>query len=214
MVPSRDPRLVRWTPLRDAATIRAEIQRLAVELEGTQPMSSARADAILALADAYGELANAIEKTTPHELEKCACDLPRGEALFFYRAFAKEYPDDPRIDSAMYFTAVERELARNASAAAELYQVLVAKEQSQFRSLAMFGLAEFLYIYADRPDEARRYYEKVLELPASPVLPDAILRLAQIAERTGDTATASALYSRLNNEFPSSDAALHGRSIP
>lgn len=112
-------------------------------------------------------------------------------------------------DDALYYAALEHEIAGDAMNARKLYFQLVSTQpSSKWIPFAYFAFGEmFLRDAKTDPTKwtlAEQAYREVLKYPGNALMADTLWRSGQAADAQGDTARAQALYQKLRHDFPQS----------
>jgi TolA-binding protein len=186
--------------------LRVEIQQLKGLLELTSKESPERPRILRRLAENYTELAWA----APRESESA-----RTYASQYYTTLVKEHrthcaapPEKGCADEALYYLGLELELLGNYDMARKNYFMLVRDfPQSTFVPYAYFAFGELFFSEGMKGDPsklplAEQAYEKVTQFTDSPVAPEALLRLAQMADAAGDVAKAERYRTRASTMMP------------
>jgi TolA-binding protein len=209
-VRARDPRLALGRR-RPASQVADAVHQLEALFRASSLSSPDRPALARRIAEGYAELARGGDPAM-------TAGAHRG-ALEYYELITKDYPQDPKIDEAFYYAALEAELVGNWRDARRSYFELIKRvPSSKLIALAYFAFGELFFVEAEQDpsknDLAEQAYKEVLHYPASTntVYPDALLRLSQVAERKGETAKAIAMLARLHRELPNSEAAKQAAS--
>jgi hypothetical protein len=189
----RDPRPHVHKP-RSASLLKTEIRQLKALFEVTPRESPERPLILRRLADDNAELAWA----APREAESA-----RSQAIQYYNMLATSYkthcsspPSKRCADEVLYLMGLEQELLGRLDEARKSYLALVQSfPQSTYVPYTYFAFGEHFFKEAMEQDRsklpmAKQIYEKVTQFPDSPIVPEAMLRLAQIADAEGDVVTA------------------------
>jgi TolA-binding protein len=195
---NRDPRASVRNP-RAADVIRSEIASLEQQYASAQIPST-----LHQLADAYCELARVSDHTWEATVRK--------EAIARFETLITMFPTYNALDEAYYYLGVEREIARDLTGARRSYYDLVAKRpQSPLVPAAYFAFGEMFWneAHADptKYDLAEQAFKEVMKYTGAALVPDALMRLAQIYEKKGDTQKAQETWAKLKREHPQSAAA-------
>jgi len=187
-IAARDPRPLARFP-RSEDVVKEEISQLAHQ-NGSAPAP----ERVHQIGDAYSELGD------------------HRQAAKVYEGITTQFPTYTAIDEVRYYLGVEYELAgdfRNARKA--YYDLIVKNPASKLIPCAYFAFGEMFFAEAkDDPsknDLAQQAYMEVLKYQATPLAPDALMRLAQTYARKGDDAKALATWTRLKRDYPNSEAA-------
>lgn len=193
-VPDRDPRL----PPRARALVATEVTALERLLAATAATSPDRALLLRRIAEDYVEL------------RKGAVASAGANATKAYDDLLKTFPTATVAgDDALYYDALEHEIAGDGMNARKLYFQLVSTQpSSKWIPFAYFAFGEmFLREAKTDPTKwalAEQAYREVLKYPGNAVLPDALWRSGQAADAQGDTLRAQGLYQKLRQSYPQS----------
>ena len=209
-VPARDPRRARLPRAR--ALIVTELQQLEALFAATQKSAPDRPRLVRRLADDYAELSRATDGSLAAGAHK--------KALTDYELIIAEYPQDPSIDEVYYYAGLEHELAGDAAGARRsYYQLIMHAPKSPLVPLAYFAFGELFFREAiadpTKNDLANQAFIEVLKYPApgNKVFADALLRTGQIADRKNETQRAAMVYTKVQRDFPASEAAAEAQRL-
>lgn len=203
-IPARDPRLVR--PARPSPLVVTETHGLESLFAVTSVGSPDRGSLARRLAEDYAELGRTLSGSSANEAHQ--------KALSYYELVTTEAPQHPNVDEAYYYAGLEHEIAGDLrSARKSYYELIVHAPNSKLIPLAYFAFGENFYAEAvDDPsknDLAVQAYLEALKYPppGNVIFADTLFRLGEVYDRKGETAKASAMFARLQRDFPTSEAA-------
>lgn len=225
-----DGRRIRLQP-RSRKLLVTEVQGLESLFKVTPKDSSDRPRLMRRLAEEYVELAAAAvrdgqtggeeEARKAKKIEEAA----RLAAIKYYQGLAREYPrfcasaspasargSTGCADEALYYLGSEYIRVGQLDMARKAFLELVRSfPDSSFLGHAYFQFGEMFLEEArqdpSKRDLAEKTYQKVLQLPGSPLVPWALFRLAQIHDAAGEAAKAAEMRSKVAKDHPSSGAA-------
>jgi TolA-binding protein len=204
---ARDPRVKNHARAR--ALMITELQGLTTLLSSTPSAAPDRPSLIRRIAEDYAELERAALATggPTDPVAKSS----RTKAIDFYTQL-EAFPTYPKLDEALYFKGLELEMGGDLTNARRAYFDLIRKSpQSKLVGSAYFAFGEMFFDEAaadpSKLDLALQAYNEVLKQPVSPLVPESLLRSAQIAERKGDRSRALGLYKKLLQTHPGTTAA-------
>ncbi len=94
------------------------------------------------------------------------------------------------------------------TARATYWRLIETTTDSAWIARALFAIGSRTF-YPDTPDSATFYFNRVVrEFPRSPEAPEALYKLAFLAEARPDVRTACTLYRRIGDEYPSAEVAI------
>lgn len=212
--PIRDPR-TRRAGKRSAQLVSTELQALLALYEATPGTSPDRLLLAARTADVAAELAHISEKHRAFAQKK---------ALFFYEIVAAEGTSEmcarnksTCADEALYFMGLEIEMAGSMENARKAYFRLIKDHpSSKYVSYAYFAFGEFYYQRAKNEgqdfEQAEKVFEKVVSLGESPMAPESLLRLAELAQMREKPQFAVDYIQKLLKQYPESRAAQYAKS--
>ena len=191
---------------RGASLLKVEIQQLKALLELTPRDSPDRPHVLRRLAEVHAELAWAAPK---------GARSARTSAIQYYEMLHSDHrtfcasPPSTRCDEVLYYIGLENELLGDMDKARRSYLSLVRDHpQSPLVPYAYFAFGEYFFMESKSDPSklplAEQVYEKVLQYGDSPIAPEAMSRLAEIAEAQGDAAKAQKYRARGAMKIPSS----------
>lgn len=150
----------------------------------------------------------------------------RMAAIKYYQQLVDQYPKLCAVapnagcsDEALYYLSIEYARAgKRDHARKTLLQLLQNHPQSSFVGHAYFQFGEMFFAEATQDPSkwalAEQSYLETARRSSSPVAPYAMLRLAEVYARQGDSQKAEAMRKKLAAQFPGSDAAGQAPSGP
>jgi tetratricopeptide (TPR) repeat protein len=189
---------------RAANILKAELQALTVLYEATPRDAPDRRSLLRRLAEGYSALAR---------VDWRAEAAARRRAILYYGTLAEDYktscasPTDGCADEALYYMGLEQEVAGKVVKAGKSYQEIIRNyPQSPFYPYAFFAHTEIFFEHFHKVPPTwyitELSYQKVLQFSDSRVAPEALIRLAQIAELKGDAEEAEQHYEKLRKMYP------------
>lgn len=201
---ARDPRIAKRRP-RSRAIVLGEAQDLERKLGATPASAPEHATILFQLGAIHAELA--------HSASGPDAVSARREAIRHYSALSSQHPTFAQIDEALYYLGLAREQNTDLQNARRAYYELIVKApSSKLVPFAYFAFGEmFLAEAASEPSKndlaTQAYLEVLKHAPqAADLAPEALLRLGEIALRTGDPTRARDTFARLRREYPGSNA--------
>lgn len=166
-------RLLRGTPRKspDRAQLLRRLAEGYVELEASARSSKAKNEALARKLAKQHKTQEAAQARRAALRASRTIEPARRSAIQSYRAFASDYPNDPKIDEVLYYMAYEHELGADHAGARKVYYELIRKAPTSPwvpRAYLAFGELFFQEAQGD-PDKwelALQAYRKVLEYPA------------------------------------------------
>lgn len=186
-IAARDLRRIKVLP-RSPALLQTELQGLERLYQATQVNAPDHAQVLRRLAEDYSELSCAAAKAGDAAAAKTAHD----DAAKRYDMLADSHPTYGQLDEALYYGALEHELAGDLRNARSRYYQLIAKQpQSKLVPAAYFAFGEMFYVEAPQDPSkwalAKQAYLEVIKYPkpANTLYDDAQQRLTDVRSRGG-----------------------------
>ncbi len=97
------------------------------------------------------------------------------------------------------------------TARATYWRLIQTTTDSTWIARALFAIGSRTF-YPDTPDSANAYFNRVVrEFPRSPEAPEALYKMAFLAEAQPDVRTACTLYRQIDTQYPSAEVAVLAR---
>lgn len=184
----------------------SEVASLESLLKNRSPAAPPRVNVLRFLADDYVELRKVGQNRS-------------ADVIAMLSQIIAGYPQYPLIDEALYDLGLEYEVSGDLPNAHRAYlDIIRLHATSRWVAPAHFALGELLL--REAKTDATKWalalseYDETIKDGNSVLLPDALWRSGQAADRAGDPARAAAFYARLRHDHPDSAAAARIGEVP
>lgn len=136
---------------------------------------------------------------------------PGAKAIAAYEKLVTSFPTVTKMDEILYDLGLEYEIAGDMTKARKTYYELIrSSPSSTYVPYAYFAFGE-IFLQEAKADPtklplAEQAHTEVIKYASSPLVPDALWRLGQIADAQGNAVKAKTMNAKLRANFPTSAA--------
>jgi TolA-binding protein len=201
---ARDARKLTATP-RSPQLLTVEIEQLERLFATMSTSAPDRPMLLRRLADSNVELSRALQNQRGSDAGRAASQ----RAILHYDRIVADHPSFGQKDEVLYYAALEHEVTGNLrEARRRYYELIKSSPQSKHIPGAYFAFGEMFFAEAEREPSklpmAEQAYAEALKYPppANAVYGLALVRAAEVAERTGNAQKAAQLRAKVDQLPP------------